>query len=69
MSLIPASSIETRSPPVFARCFPRSFTFYVAHPVRSIREQVIRRSLSGFRLLVLRGLIFDPRFHSFLQQI
>jgi hypothetical protein len=27
------------------------------------------RSLSSFPLLVLSGLIFDPRFHSFLQQV
>jgi hypothetical protein len=27
-----ASNIETRSPPTLARCFPRSFTFYVAFP-------------------------------------
>jgi hypothetical protein len=32
-------------------------------------EMKVRRSLSGFRSLVLRGLIFDPRFHSFLQQV
>ena len=28
--------IETRSPPALARCYPRSFTFYVARPARSI---------------------------------
>jgi hypothetical protein len=28
--------IETRSLPALARCYPRSFTFYVAHPGRSI---------------------------------
>jgi len=27
---------ETRSLPAFARCYPRSFTFYVANPIRSI---------------------------------
>jgi hypothetical protein len=26
-------------------------------------------SLLGFGLLVLCGLVFDPRFHSFLQQV
>jgi len=30
---------ETRSLPALARCFPRSFAFYVAHPVRSIRRR------------------------------
>jgi hypothetical protein len=29
--------IETHSLPVLARCFPPSFTFYVADPVSSIR--------------------------------
>src|SRR5882724_3933686 len=29
--------IETRSLPALARCFPPSFTFYVADPVSSIR--------------------------------
>ena len=28
--------IETHSLPALARCYPRSFTFYVAYPVRSI---------------------------------
>jgi hypothetical protein len=32
----PSGSIETRSLPTLARCFPRSFTFYVADPVSSI---------------------------------
>src|SRR5262245_25896477 len=27
--------VETRSLPALARCYPRSFTFYVAHPIRS----------------------------------
>ncbi len=30
---------ETHSLPALARCFPRSFAFYVAHPVRSIRRR------------------------------
>ena len=30
------SRVETRSLPALARCYPRSFTFYVAHPARSI---------------------------------
>ena len=37
-----ASNIETRSPPSLVRCFPRSFTFYVADPAGSI----VSRSLS-----------------------
>jgi hypothetical protein len=28
--------LETRSLPTFARSYPRRFTFYVAHPIRSI---------------------------------
>ncbi|PYV65623.1 MAG: hypothetical protein DMG97_31805 [Acidobacteria bacterium] len=28
--------IETRSLPAFARCCPRGFAFYVAHPTHSI---------------------------------
>ncbi len=31
-------SIKTRSLPTLAHCFPRSFTFYVAHPIRSIQR-------------------------------
>src|SRR5262245_49509152 len=31
-------TIETRSLPTLARCYPRSFTFYVAHPIRSIQR-------------------------------
>ena len=34
-----SESIETRSLPTLAHCFPRNFTFYVSHPIRSIREQ------------------------------
>src|SRR5437879_334301 len=29
-------SIETHSLPALARCYPHSFTFYVAYPIRSI---------------------------------
>jgi hypothetical protein len=29
--------VEIRALPALAHCFPRSFTFYVAHPIRSIR--------------------------------
>jgi hypothetical protein len=45
MSLFPKTpfarshgSIETRSLPTLTRCFPRSFTFYVAPPTHSIVE-------------------------------
>jgi hypothetical protein len=34
--------IETRSLPALARCFPPSFTFYVADPVSSIRGSATR---------------------------
>jgi hypothetical protein len=34
-----SESIETRSLPTLTHCFPRNFTFYVAHPIRSIREE------------------------------
>jgi hypothetical protein len=32
----PISSIETRSLPTLASCFPRNFAFYVADPISSI---------------------------------
>src|SRR5205814_7193009 len=35
------AAFETRSFPTLPRCFPRSFTFYVAHPVRSIPARPI----------------------------
>ena len=28
--------LKLASAPCFARCYPRSFTFYVANPIRSI---------------------------------
>jgi hypothetical protein len=31
-------TIETRSLPTLARCYYCSFTFYVAHPIRSIQR-------------------------------
>jgi hypothetical protein len=34
----PMQSIEIRSLPTLTHCFPRSFTFYVAQPKRSIRR-------------------------------
>jgi hypothetical protein len=36
---LPVGSIETRSLPTLTRSYPRRFTFYVAHPIRSVREQ------------------------------
>jgi hypothetical protein len=32
------SAFETRSLPVLTRSYPRRFTFYVAHPIRSIQR-------------------------------
>jgi hypothetical protein len=29
--------------PTLTHCFLRSFTFYVAHPIRSIRERAARQ--------------------------
>jgi hypothetical protein len=40
-----SESFETRSLPTLTHCFPRNFTFYVAHPIRSIREQAAQRSI------------------------
>jgi len=44
------SPFETRSFPSLPRCFPRSFTFYVAHPVRSIPAFPRRKRLRLTRL-------------------
>jgi len=44
------SPFETRSFPSLPRCFPRSFTFYVAHPVRSIPAFPRRKRLRPTRL-------------------
>ncbi|MEY2491307.1 MAG: hypothetical protein QOH24_258 [Verrucomicrobiota bacterium] len=41
-----AFRIETRSPPGFTRYCPRSFTFYVARPTRSIPQSAIRNQKS-----------------------
>ena len=43
--------IETHSLPTLTRSFPRRFTFYVAHPTRSIhhrREIRVRSKLLAF---------------------
>ena len=55
----PNSTIETRSLPTLARCYPRSFTFYVAHPVRSIQTLLT----SSFLLLTLRGARHEDLSH------
>jgi len=41
--------IEIRSLPTLAHCFPRSFTFYVAHPIRSVRRDRPPTSLAKSR--------------------
>jgi hypothetical protein len=38
---------ETRSLPTLTHCFSRNFTFYVAHPIRSIRERASNIQLRG----------------------
>jgi hypothetical protein len=43
-SRLNSESIETRSLPTLTHCFPRNLTFYVAHPIRSIREQETSRA-------------------------
>src|SRR5262249_9678195 len=48
------AQVETRSLPTLAHCFPRSFTFYLAHPVRSIRRnrsglEQVRAALAEFQ--------------------
>ena len=39
--------IETRSLPTLTHCFPRSFTFYVAHPIHSIHRRNGREATAG----------------------
>jgi hypothetical protein len=43
-------STETYSLPALARCYPHSFTFYVANPIRSILNFVISQSLNSREL-------------------
>jgi len=43
----PDISIEIRSLPTLAHCFPRSFTFYVAHPARSILSDQFLAEVRG----------------------
>jgi prepilin-type N-terminal cleavage/methylation domain-containing protein len=58
------SVFETPSLPTLRRCYPRSFTFYVAHPIRSIQRFSISSSQQGERsaftlleLLIVVGII------------
>jgi hypothetical protein len=45
----PAISIEIRSLPTLAHCFPRSFTFYVALPARSILSDQFPAEVRGLK--------------------
>ena len=45
----PDISIEIRSLPALAHCFPRSFTFYVAHPARSILSDQFLAEVRGLK--------------------
>ena len=38
--------IETRSAPALARCYPRSFTFYVGNPFPPFVVNELRRALN-----------------------
>src|SRR6516162_6924852 len=42
-----ATDFETRSLPTFPRCFPRSVTFFVARPIRSIVSRQLPLSSSA----------------------
>jgi hypothetical protein len=56
-------SIETRSLPAFARSYPRRFTFYVAHPIRSIETRSLPNSLiATLATLPSTSLIPSPPF-------
>src|SRR4029077_5537154 len=50
----PISSIETRSLPPLAPCFPRSFTFYVADPISSIRRGECKKRSNPDKMLRAR---------------
>jgi hypothetical protein len=56
--------IETRSLPALARCYHRSFSFYVAHPSRSILTSSQDRQISEicFESNSLRSLRIDLMF-------
>jgi hypothetical protein len=47
------SAFETRSAPALARYCPRSFAFYVAHPIRSIQFSAFQVFDGGFQRLSL----------------
>src|SRR6266496_1443301 len=54
-------SIETHSLPALARCYPHSFTFYVAYPIRSIltcspRDELAVVGGAAFRLAGTLGM-------------
>jgi len=55
-----AAGVETRSVPTLSRCYPRSFTFYVANPIRSILplEQPYK---SGFDSETLSSMFLVPQ--------
>src|SRR5437762_6512843 len=62
--LMKTSRVETRSLPALARCYPRSFTFYVAHAIRSILfvKTVTPLRNFGTRFFELFGFFFEPGF-------
>src|SRR5215831_3244037 len=45
--LVRPSMSHASSAAPFTHCFPRNFTFYVSHPIRSIREQFFDQHVSG----------------------
>src|SRR5207237_2816166 len=53
--------VETRSLPAFARSYPRRFTFYLAHPIRSVLafrvDSPVKPSLTGIILEELTGFL------------
>jgi len=52
------STFETRSLPALTRSYPRRFTFYVAHPIRSIQRFSFQ--LSAFPLVLFVADFFHP---------
>jgi hypothetical protein len=51
--LVSFSAFETRSLPALTHSYPRHFTFYVAHPNRSI--QLFRSAASPSRAILEKG--------------
>jgi hypothetical protein len=45
-AMMSSTSIETRSLPTLTRSYPRHFTFYVAHPIRSIPPLLVSKLIS-----------------------